>query len=184
MKFRLYYRGPLKANGSKQDKHEIRRKFHDQLKNLWSQKPLNPEFTRYIKEKVEPHELGIIKRIGKFRFVPLVCEALRTIADLDIIFLRPEEPGCIVTKGGDIDNRIKTLLDALRMPKDMNEIYQDPDSPDPFFCLLEDDALVTHLSVTTDRLLDFTNEGEVILLITVTVRVSQTIWANLSLVGN
>jgi hypothetical protein len=33
-----------------------------------------------------------------------------------ITLLRPEAPGNIVTQGGDIDNRLKTLLDALKVP--------------------------------------------------------------------
>lgn len=51
---------------------------------------------------------------------------------------------------GDIDNRLKTLFDALRLPNQTNELvgYDNP-APDenPFFCLLEDDSLITHVSV-------------------------------------
>ncbi len=59
-----------------------------------------------------------------------------------------------IRREGDIDNRLKTLLDSFTMP-DQN---QTPDgSPDtgetPFFCLLEDDKLITGLAVKTDRLL-------------------------------
>lgn len=52
-----------------------------------------------------------------------------------------------------------------------------------FFCLLEDDALVTHLTVTTDRLLESNDPKEVVLLISVNVRVTQTFMHNLSLIG-
>lgn len=183
MKFRLYYRGQLRSNGGIEEKHKLREKFHVQLKNLWAQKQLE-EFTRYLKEQVEPYELSIIKTVGDFTFAPLVCEKLHTIADLDITFLRPEEPGRIVIKGGDIDNRIKTLLDGLRMPKRDEIPAGVSSSENPFFCLLEDDALVTHLSVTTDRLLDSNDPSEVLLLITVTIRVAQTVIANVALIGN
>ena len=61
-----------------------------------------------------------------------------------------------MSNGGDIDNRIKVLFDGLRMPKTDSELGRlriDPEEEDPFFCLLEDDRLVTSVSVTTDRLI-------------------------------
>ncbi len=59
---------------------------------------------------------------------------------------------------GDIDNRIKTVIDALRRPRNQAELVGDDATPgpdeDPFFCLLEDDKMVSHFSVETDTLLD------------------------------
>ena len=42
------------------------------------------------------------------------------------------------------------------MPKDRSELGECTPTPeeDPFFCLLEDDALITRVSVETDTLLD------------------------------
>jgi hypothetical protein len=84
--------------------------------------------------------------------------------------MRRDSPGNLVTSGGDIDNRLKTLLDALRVP---DVIKGMPDMPsedeDPFFCLLEDDCLITALSVTTDTLLvpqaDEERQHDVVLVI-------------------
>ena len=74
-----------------------------------------------------------------------------------------------LTKGGDLDNRLKTLLDALRAPNDPQELPAgaSPQSDeDPFYCLLEDDKLIIGLSVTNDRLLRPTaNPKHVVLLI-------------------
>ena len=190
MKFRLFYRGYLKSDGSIKDKQLLRRNFHKQLSTLWSQKPLkgiSRGFSTDLNGQLpKPRDTNLINKVGPFSFLPLVCQKLSSVADLDITFLRPEEPGSIVTKGGDIDNRIKTLLDGLRMPKSANEIPSDDnphDGEDPFFCLLEDDSLVTHLSVTTDRLLEFNNPNEVVLLINVTVRVTETSLKNIILIG-
>ena len=100
--------------------------------------------------------------VGPFRFVPLVSPSLNLICELHIFMLRPESPGALITQGGDIDNRLKTLFDALRMPKKESELPKDavvaPDE-DPFFCLLEDDNLITGVSVKTDRLL-FSSEND------------------------
>jgi hypothetical protein len=110
---------------------------------------------------------------------------LNLISELDITFLRPEAPGAIITKGGDIDNRIKTLLDGLRMPKDMTEIPTG-DAPtadeNPFYCLLEDDTLVTRLNVDADRLLEpVKDRSDVLLLIHVQIKWTQGTLENLSL---
>ena len=120
MKFRLKYEGPLKTNGSKNHKHEIRKAFHPQLKNLLENSGLliilnkanfmNPE-----------NEKSIIKKVGNFQFVNLVSSQIGLIAELDIIFMRPEEPGKMINSG-DIDNRIKTLFDALRYPKEEQDL--------------------------------------------------------------
>ena len=106
---------------------------------------------------------------------------------LDVLFLRPDRPGRVLW-AGDIDNRIKTLIDALRMPK-KNEIYDqrtpEPDE-DPFFCLLEEDELVTKLSVESDLLLEFNvpqTMNEVHLVITVRIRPYQMHIGNLEFGG-
>ena len=74
-----------------------------------------------------------------YRFVPLICENFSLLCALDILFLRRDFPAGVIS-AGDLDNRVKTLIDALRMPKSANELRGDetPPAPDenPFFCLL------------------------------------------------
>src|SRR5438105_10912291 len=80
---------------------------------------------------------------------------LELICSIDILLLRPDPPGKVLVSG-DIDNRLKTLFDALRLPKGAQELvgYDKPEVDEkPFFCLLEDDSLITHVSVETDVLL-------------------------------
>jgi hypothetical protein len=90
--------------------------------------------------------------------VALVREKLNLVCDLDILFLRRENPGQLIVGGGDLDNRIKVLFDALRIPQDENEIRglspQDDDEHLTFICLTEDDKLITGFRLTTDRLLE------------------------------
>jgi hypothetical protein len=155
MQFILTFRGQLPVKASLKDKQLIRRQFQPQLKQLWCTPPLSRHSNILLSEE---QTIGpcIINRIKKFRFAPLVSTKLRTIVKLDILFLRPDIPGNIVSQGGDIDNRLKTLFDALRMPHSISELPKD-DEPaldeDPFFCLLEDDALITELSIKTGMLL-------------------------------
>jgi len=99
---------------------------------------------------------------GGFRFWPLVTEEYGVRCALDILFLRPEEPGMII-KSGDLDARIKTIFDALRLPKNLDET--DGTGPErdenPFYCLLEDDKLVSEIKVSTDNLLLLPKEREI-----------------------
>lgn len=155
MEFILHYRGELKSNRGAAEKHELRRRFHPQLKELWGQPPLS-DFTDLLVPKSGATPLGLIRELGAYRFAPLVASNVHLVAELEITLLRPEPPGAIVRSGGDIDNRIKTLLDALKVP-DANAIplgAMPEEGEDPFFCLLEDDALITKLSVHADRLLE------------------------------
>jgi hypothetical protein len=52
------------------------------------------------------------------QFIPLVRKSLALTCELDILFLRNDAPRSVVTSsGGDLDNRIKTLFDGLRLPE-------------------------------------------------------------------
>ncbi len=98
----------------------------------------------------------------------MVCQSLHLVARIHVTLLRPEPPGSIVTQGGDIDNRLKTLLDSLKIPSELNALHADM-TPDPgeelFFCLLEDDNLITELSVNTKQLLETAHDKSEVIAI-------------------
>lgn len=93
---------------------------------------------------------------------------------LDILLLRSDKVSDAQWYG-DIDNRVKTLIDSLRVPV-ATEDYSNrlpADDEKPLFCLLEDDKLITKLSVETDQLLDLHSnkpDEKVFLVITARVR--------------
>jgi len=100
---------------------------------------------------------------GKYRFVPLVPEYLNLTCSLDVLFLRPDPPGRLI-QTADIDARLKTLFDALKVPNDTDQLgkYKDQEpqlDEDPFYCLLEDDQLITHISVKTGILFEPTPDA-------------------------
>ena len=163
-------------------KHHIRRCFHKQLKHFWSQNDFLREYrihpndvkggiqvdTRPINisvavlghhqsEKVHLSEYISRKfRENGYRFCPLVCEDFSLQCYLDILFLRRDVPGSAL-QAGDIDNRVKTIIDALQKPRNGNELCGNEtpnEGEDPFFCLLEEDKLLNQFSVETDTLLD------------------------------
>src|SRR5215831_14678378 len=104
MDFTLYFRGDLTPSGDRAEKHRLRCLFHSQLKHLWAQPTL-----KYVADV--PGFAGF-RDVGPYRFVPLVSDKLKLVAELTIVMLRPEVPGGLVRSGGDIDNRLKTLFDA------------------------------------------------------------------------
>lgn len=194
MEFRLTYEGQLNAQQrdpkpGKPDfrgphKHEIRRSFHPQLKRLWEITPFlntgerSGPTTYYQPGSETPQysrdHLSAANAFHGFNFVPLVTEKLNLLCGLEILFLRPDRPGGIYA--GDLDNRLKVLFDALRMPTPDEAQNLTPPSEEekPFYCLLQDDKLITKVSVETDQLLQFVtpvaDASEVRLVITVRLR--------------
>ena len=186
MEFHLVYAGGLlkSAGGTNRrawEKHAIRRHFHFQLKKLWETHPaLNYYANKTVEEPGEPPQpflerLAYAHERGGIGFVPLMTKANGLVCLLDILLLRPQV-GTIVHGGGDIDNRIKLLIDALRMPSDESEIKKregDDSDPNPMCCLLEDDGLITNLKVKTDRLLFSMEEGQNEACVVIRVETSQ-----------
>jgi hypothetical protein len=163
-------------------KHQIRQEFHPQLKRLWE---TNINLTKYrhfcAQYWAEKHpdyyrEFGypdanrvwtdeektlcgthhLAEKWGRCGrgYIPLVTEDMELKCSLDVLFLRPEEPGLIV-KGGDLDNRMKTLFDALRLPQNLPEAggEKGKEGEEPIYCLLEDDRLISEIRIVTDHLL-------------------------------
>ena len=181
MEFRLTFEGPLRASntgdrdrrtGRKEYKHWVRQQFHTQLRELWRQTPFlnaepegtwdGPVFVNKERYPSDPYNVETLSErfaLYGFNFVPLVTEAIGLLCGLEILYLRRRNPGDVLESTGDIDNRIKTLFDCLQIP-DANQGYHQltpSDDEKPFFCLLEDDKLVTKVSVETDRLLQDVN---------------------------
>jgi hypothetical protein len=207
MRFRITYDGELKAAGKStrsEEKWAIRRQLHPQLAELWEIDPaLNGHAILYPRPSVpsetvlEGEELGKEARdrqrdrlrtpiqSGGHNCIPLVRNSLWLTCSLDILFLRKEGPGALISRGGDLDNRIKTLFDGLRMPTP-DEGRAEKADIDPLFCLLEDDALITDLVIRTDRLLCRPNSSisEVRLVIDVVVLPTQVKLLNSGFLGN
>jgi hypothetical protein len=88
-----------------------------------------------------------------FRWVPLVQRKKAVACAIDFLILRRHIPQG--TEGfADIDNRIQTLVDGLRIPDDKSELVpgdKPAEDEDPFFVLMQDDRSFYEVSVTVDR---------------------------------
>ncbi|MYG51924.1 MAG: hypothetical protein F4204_06115 [Rhodospirillaceae bacterium] len=200
MEFRLTYAGDLFAHRSRISNrslhvHDIRKKFHEQLKKLWNEHPVfeQDDSGGSILLESSVSSIGETFEFGDFKWQPIVTKRNGLMCELDILMLRDGRPGRVQT---DIDNRLKIIFDALRMARDMQELGEKTaegkrtPKPEeiPFFVLLEDDNLISRVSVTSDMLLEpvaATNpKAAVRLIINVTVRPYKVTWDNSGFVGS
>lgn len=133
MEFRLIYRGPLYSDGNSDHKNDIRRYLHPQLAELWNQnaglRRLSEPGAAYRHRK-EP-QLSANNRAGHtYNFLYLIGEKHGLACALDILFLRRDNAGGLITHRGDLDNRLKTLFDALRAPHEIDELPSGPSGPE------------------------------------------------------
>ena len=199
MEFRLTYAGKLLAyNETKQGRslhvHGIRREFHKQLRILWNEHPvLKRGYTEGPSIPNPETSWGKTFEEHGFKWKPIVEEDNGLICALDILMLRKGPPGAIRT---DIDNRLKTLFDALRMARSAEELGEKTDKgkqkpgtdESPFYVLLKDDHLITHVAVSSDMLLEpvkGVKQNEAVrLVINVAIRPYNVTWENAPFAGS
>jgi len=211
MRLRLTYEGDLFATqGDAREgqrvpraaqKHAIRRNFHNQLKHHWDtdlvlrnatagEGSVDADMAPFILDGggaiSKPLREVIADQYQKFgyRWVPLVRGEARLRCFINILILRRDEQSSVFS-AGDIDNRVKTLIDCLRVPVSSGELLGNEvalPGEDPFYCLLLDDNLVSGFAVETDKLYDFpddANETYVKLVIGVEIKPYSVAFDNL-----
>jgi hypothetical protein len=183
MKIRLVYEGDLFSNqtGSNhrpsrltidQHKQKIRREIHHQLKRAFTELPALKSFsycpgcktnhnfgmgddnthkTEDLQQCIS-REIGDRAKVGKFYFCPLVNDKLGLECSLDILIMRHGTRRGVY-EAGDLDNRVKTLIDGLTMPN-LSQVQDDEPNNDeePFFTLMSDDNIISGLRVEADLL--------------------------------
>ncbi|MCR9078487.1 MAG: hypothetical protein NXH78_05240 [Hyphomonadaceae bacterium] len=182
MRFSLVYHGPLSSGGNRKtgkqnEIQKIREHFSEQLEFLWRTNAALSElkkqawavstnglqFIPFLTQAIDYPKLaeeypedftplwGDIG-VSDVNYRPLVRQTLNLACALDVQFLRQEDPGALISQAGDIDGRLKILLDALRMPTVAEQERAVP-TEKQVFCLMESDTLVSALNIETERLL-------------------------------
>ena len=197
MKFTLIYEGPLRASNkaTKENKHAIRHTFDAQLQSLWAREPLLSHRSEAIGEApvdlVSSYEAArdgndpdtspdTVQCVGNGYYLPIVNEKYNLLAEIGITWFRHKPPGSL-HHIGDIDNRLKTILDCLQTPPPGQVVDRDEgNSPiSPFYTVLEDDSLISSINVDTVRdLRPNAANSEVLLLIEVRTVVTAGVWGN------
>jgi hypothetical protein len=194
MRFSLKYEGPLKSSNSRKthvaDKNRLRWYFSDQLERLiergnFSRLPLNETY-RAVKKRdlIGPVEGGIklnLKNVSgsslsNIWYFSAIDRSFDVACSLNVRMDRRERPGHLFeTSGentGDLDNRFKTLFDALRMPHSEDEARPNEDDPAKSYCvcLFEDDSMVSNLTVSTHPSLEELPPGHIKLTIDIEIK--------------
>ena len=181
MEFRLIYHGPLHGQGAgSPHKWEIRKALHPQLQHLWSLPPLS-RMNELLDYPAKPTKVSVVVDKNGQRFAPIVTSKLHLYAELSILLFRDQPRGSLITDGGDIDNRLKTLLDALRIPRNSQENRPTGNvlaNEELFYCLLEDDSLVTKVAVEAEQFLKPVEPDHVLAIIHVLIKKTTSIFAN------
>ena len=146
MKFKLVYNGEIKINPKHRcaHLHEIRTQLSPQLKRLTEIAPYDAIRQTLMNRK------KCFREVGGAKFFPIITPELDLLAELDVQIMHPE---LLNTPHADIDNRMKTLLDALKRPQSANEVSSAMNKGETMFFLLDDDHLVTKMTINTSHLL-------------------------------
>jgi hypothetical protein len=165
VEFRPVYKGRIPSqqvsHGVSEAKHHIRLAMHDQLKLLWHEHPVLQGWSKFAEaesQQARSHADILADNYQRcnMKFLPLVNNKSGLACALDILFLRRDPPGSPIITGGDIDNRLKVLIDGLKMPQEGSQLpagWKPGPEHDPLYCLMQDDGMITEIKVTTDRLL-------------------------------
>jgi hypothetical protein len=165
MRFTLIYQGDLPPNGNARDKWRIRRELEPQLRRLWELPPLT-DVRKFLDPDYKPADCYVGQRAGAVEYMPLITDRLELGAELEVRLLSAAKPGGLLNHCGDIDNRLKTLFDALSIPTAQQQLADGDIEPDGrLFCLLQDDRLVTRVDVANDRLLTVPEHSQEALVI-------------------
>lgn len=130
----LSYHGrlPAKQKGVSPVKAQLRTAFHGQIKA--QVEPLLGQDRKHVSTWLDGH-----------LFISPAHKSFRTAIELDVLMLVPPTR----RKVGDVDNRLKTLIDGLTRPANGQQLkdHLEPEGGAGTFCLMDDDALVTRLSL-------------------------------------
>lgn len=167
-----------RSRDARERKTALRHDFHKQLALLWRIHPylktqdpatfaLQPARAQRSAEVSPPvhYESNLWYRcpLGGIEYVPIVSYGHRMHCHLAIRLHSRRVIGGIIHAGADLDNRLKVIIDALRMPDPGQDAQPEArqeasdgecDDGQPIvYCLMENDDLVTKLSIETFQLL-------------------------------
>lgn len=214
MKFTLIFDGQLPPSAGKRALYasKVRNILHPQMRDLWdnhvimrqlrhealvnnhamfdlamqNKPPVLPDFNEPPPPlKDNQVDLCAPVFVREHEFLPIVRKSLYLACQIDITFLRHEEPGHLFENGGDLDNRLKCFFDGLTLPNVEQFTKGEDPVGKPLCCLLEDDRLISDFSVRTGRLLGKTekNQYDVRVQADVTIKVLRMFDVNRALMG-
>jgi hypothetical protein len=182
--FQLVYNGEIRSGqrrGVLDKKHEMRLAFGVYLRRLWRQEKALQRFANglprvpYPLRRPAPDDdeqpFYRTESLGGYAWIPLITRRNRMMVHLDIELVG--DAPRVLKPSGDIDNRLKVVLDSLRMVRQPSEIgTATTKGCDDLYVLLEDDSLIHNLTVTATPSLGSPVENRV----TVDVKIVPNEW--------
>ena len=167
MTIRLTYRGELPTARNRDLTWKMRCAFHTQLKRLWGQYPF--DVLAEWEKSPESQMNSFIYDVGAVKFVPFFGKSVGVGVDLDILILTGSHPNESIIVKGDIDNRFKRIIDALRCvsPGKIDELSDNIEIPSRCYCLCQDDNIIRRVSAEVGVLLDSSGPKDSLVVVTV-----------------
>lgn len=157
MKLTLTYQGPLppKQRGVSPVKAVLRAAFHPQIK---------AQIAPRIVHGAAPN---MTSAVNGHAFLSPSHATFQTAVELDVLLLAPHS-----IRAGDVDNRLKTLIDGLTRPANQQQLdgHVDPSDGGPTYCLTDDDGLVKRIGLDSRRWYQPTlGENDALVVVTATI---------------
>lgn len=146
MEIVLTYRGKIPSKtSSKSAIWDMRRSFDLQLRKLWGKEPFDI-LKQWEDSNFAAGAPEFRLRQGDQLFVPLYGNAIGVGVSLDIRLLTGMPEQKPVISAGDLDNRIKRIIDALQAPAQLGEHLDDLEPNQRWHCLIDNDSVVLGLN--------------------------------------
>lgn len=175
MDFFLTYQGRVKSSKDVQMTNDFRKSFSKQLMRMKD----DPRLTDWIEELSNPKdEIKGARNFNSIDFVPFFGISSRTTVELQITMLSGLAAKSPINSG-DLDNRMKRIIDGLRCPQQQNEVPVDSIfENNRCFCLMSDDSILTNLRMEIYPNLSSKTEHETFVMIKIKVRAISLTWQN------
>jgi hypothetical protein len=152
LKITLTYQGILPASKRPPEKiDQIRQEFHRQLNKIWGRDQL-AILEEWRDNKFSAGAPDFRKQFGNITYLPIASEEIHARVRLTLTLYKGIREDHPAYSHGDIDNRAKSIIDALCVPVQQSRIPNCAPLRDTI-CLMSDDSLVDTLTVETASLL-------------------------------
>lgn len=156
MKFTLFYSGTIRSSNKKNVNHinEIRCGLSPQIRLLYDYEPLSG-----LEAKCEPGEypeqsIRTFLNVRNRSYSCLVNRGFGLACIIHFTFFESSGSLSVASDIGDLDNKVKTLIDALRVPAESEvDVVRDSFIGHTVHCLLMDDSYIWEIQVERKRLL-------------------------------
>lgn len=176
----LTYRGQIPSKASSLDAvWNMRKSFHRQLETLWGKEPF-AVLKRWEDSNFAAQAPNFLRSIGDQVFVPFYGEAVGVGVRLEIKLLTGL-PQQAVISSGDLDNRVKRIIDALRAPTQKGEIVANLEPNSRWYCVMDDDSSVKEVTASLAPYLDSNDPSESFVFVRVRTSPTAVTFANVAM---